>query len=186
MSITTKTGDKGKTSLANGERTDKSDPLFHLIGNLDELSSWIGLLAASINGSKSYSSHLSFLLEIQHILYIISAELVKAKKNRNRVLLPEEKLTLLEKQCQKLETELEQNIHQRFLYPGGCELAAKTDIARAVCRRAERSLVHYSGKSEVRPLLLAVCNRLSDYLYLLRCHINQQEGVEELELSYQS
>lgn len=184
MSITTKTGDKGKTSLANGERLSKSSLLFGAVGDLDELNSWLGVLIAFLHDSDKYQAHTDFLKEIQQMIYVISAELVKAKeKNNKKVALQDEMLTLIEKWCANLEKQLGKNFYQRFLYPGGCQAAAWADVARSVCRRAERSMVELSQEEEVRPIILSTCNRLSDYLYLLRCFINQQESVEEKQLS---
>ncbi len=183
MSITTKTGDKGRTSLANGERLSKSSPLFNAIGDLDELNSWLGVLISFLDESESYIKQTDFLRDIQQMIYIISAELVKAKTKGKKVLLKDDMLTLIEKWCADLEKQLGKNTHQKFLYPGGCRAAAWADVTRSVCRRAERSMVKLSEKDEIRPIVMSTCNRLSDYLYLLRCFINQQESVEEKQLA---
>ncbi len=183
MSITTKTGDKGKTNLANGERLSKSSLLFNAIGDLDELNSWLGVLISTLDESKNYSAHTAFLRDIQQMIYVISAELVKAKTKGKKVTLDDKKLVLIEKWCSDLESLLGKDFHQNFLHPGGCKIAAWIDVTRSVCRRAERSMVKLSEKETIRPIIMSTCNRLSDYLYLLRCLINQQELVEEKQLS---
>ncbi|KUK79148.1 MAG: Cob(I)yrinic acid a,c-diamide adenosyltransferase [Microgenomates bacterium 39_7] len=182
-SITTKTGDNGESSLANGTRLSKSDLIFDVIGDLDELSSWIGWLISALEERNEYLQYRVFLNEIQRIIYLISAEIVCARKEGDSTLLQDDSLQAIEKNCLQLEKEVKDSIHSKFVHPGGCVLSAQVDITRSVCRRAERSLVRLAQKSEVRLLLLSVCNRLSDYLYLLRCFINQQEGVVEQTLS---
>jgi cob(I)alamin adenosyltransferase len=180
-SISTKTGDKGTTALANGQRLPKSDLVFEVLGDLDELSSHLGLILAQ--KSQVELKELDFLKTIQHDLYLISAQLVKAKK----VKLKKSSLTKLEKEAQSLQKQMEEGWHSKFLYPGGTEIGAQLDISRAVCRRAERHLFKFAQdfrtvSSQNLETVLKYTNRLSDYLYLLRCYVNQESDFTEQEL----
>lgn len=171
--ISTKTGDKGKTSLANGRRVSKIDPVFDVIGTLDELNSWLGLLVSKLDNK--FLEEKKFLLEIQYQLFIMGAELAKAPK----VTIKDYLATKIEKRVIKLQTKLEKNWHTKFVLPGGTELAALTDITRTVSRRFERVLLSYAQKERVSTPVIKAANRLSDYLYVLRCLINQKMGQKE-------
>lgn len=198
-SISTKTGDKGESGLANGVRLPKSELVFEVLGSLDELNSWLGVLAAEFataletsnapetsktqkvqtralkNYQKLLTTQRSFVLELQDTLFYIGAELAGSPKAR----LQASALTQLEKRATKLQTSLEDDWTTKFLLPGGSRLAAQTDVARAVCRRVERVVVQYSTQQEVAPLVLQYLNRLSDYLYILRCALNSYSDVQE-------
>jgi cob(I)alamin adenosyltransferase len=74
---------------------------------------------------------------------------------------------------------MEEGWTTKFLFPGGNETAAWLDVARTVSRRFERSVVRYSQDELVSPLILKYVNRLSDYLYVLRCFVNSRENYQE-------
>ncbi len=179
LSISTKTGDAGETSLANGQRVAKDHPVFEVIGTLDEVNSWLGLVAAKLG--ESFQSHKMFLYHIQDTLFYIGAELARSPKAR----LTQTELTKLEKEAEALQASLADDWHTQFLLPGGTELGGYLDVARTVCRRCERLLVAYAksraqaGEDEVSPMLMKYVNRLSDYVYLLRCFVNHQEQYRE-------
>lgn len=139
MSISTKTGDGGETSLLSGERVKKSDPRIHFVGTLDELNSHIGLIRSQ--GADKLVDGM-ILEQVQKDLFEVGAG--KAPQ-----------LTQLEAELHKLESQLPPLT--KFILPGGAPLAALTHVARAVCRRAERL------SPEASPYL----NRLSDFLFLL-------------------
>ena len=175
ISITTKTGDAGETSLASDQRLPKTHPVFDAIGTVDELNSWLGLLVAEFEDS--FSAQKTFLLKVQDTLFYLGAELAQAPKTK----LNSSQLKSLESQAQKLEMKLKDRWHTKFLLPGGTNLAAKIDIARSVCRRCERSVFALSEVQETRPLLMKYLNRLSDYLYLLRTAVNARGEYGEKE-----
>jgi len=175
QNIFTKTGDQGKSSLANGKRLKKSELIFEVIGNLDELNSWLGVVVSHLNNDEAFVEQKDFLQQIQQQLFVISAELVKAKNSK----LEKEFLKKLEIKSKNLQEKMSANWHSKFLLPGGCQTAAWLDVARTVCRRAERSLVKLNEQEKLRPVLLQFINRLSDYLYVVRCWVNEQQGVEE-------
>ena len=176
INISTKKGDQGKTRLASQVKISKADLRMDVIGDLDELNSWLGLVVVKFNEfDNKFINQRIFLLTIQEQLFKVGAELAQAEK----VKVNGGFLIKIEKQSENLQQKMAKNWHNQFLLPGGSELASWLDVSRTVCRRAERNLVKLSQKEEIRPILLKVINRLSDYLYVLRCHVNYELGVEE-------
>lgn len=166
MNISTKTGDQGDSSLANGERLEKSAPYFEAIGNIDELNSWLGVVAAHLE--PQFSAQRESILVIQKKLFTLSAELALAKN----IQLDDALLSLLEKESLNFQKQMSGNWQNQFLLPGGMPSAAWLDVARTVCRRAERSVVRLAKQTKIRPIILQTLNRLSDYLYVARCWVN--------------
>ena len=175
ISISTKTGDKGESGLISGERLSKDASFFEAIGTVDELNSWLGFVVSKFDNN--FPSERKFILKIQNTLFYIGAELAKSPK----VKLTTRHLETLEKKASSLELELKSQWHDKFLLPGGTELAGVLDIARSVCRRSERVLVAHSQNQKLRPLILKYLNRLSDYLYLLRTYVNAKYEYGERE-----
>ncbi|MEN8252874.1 MAG: cob(I)yrinic acid a,c-diamide adenosyltransferase [Patescibacteria group bacterium] len=174
-SISTKTGDKGQSGLISGERMSKDASFFDAIGTVDELNSWLGFVVSKFDNN--FPKNKKFLLKVQNTLFYIGAELAKSPK----VKLTSRHLKILELRASDLEFELKAKWHDKFLLPGGTELAGVLDIARSVCRRTERVLVAHSKNQKIRPLILKYLNRLSDYLYLLRTYINAKYEYGERE-----
>lgn len=166
--VSTKTGDKGQTALADGRRLSKADQYFATIGTLDELNSWLGLVVTKFD--TSFHDQHQFLLYIQHQLFVVGGELAQFPKTRVSYYF----LKKIEAETDKLQNSMKKNWHTKFLLPGGTELAAWIDITRSVNRRFERQLVALADTVKVRPVLLKSTNRLSDYLYVLRCFVNHR------------
>lgn len=173
LSVTTKTGDKGQTGLADGNRLSKADLTFEVIGTLDELNSWLGFVAVAL--SEHFQKEQQFLYEIQHSLFDVGAEIARSPKTK----VTADQLEKLESEANILQQGMKDEWHTKFLLPGGIEAGARIDIARTVCRRCERVLVALSQQTDLSPVLLKYINRLSDYLYLLRCHVNAREQYQE-------
>lgn len=180
VNVSTKTGDKGETSLANGQRVAKDDLVVELIGTLDELNSQLGLVRAKLNLVLKESTDQELLAQeriiflIQKQLFVLGAYVAQAD-----IKLSVDFLQKIEQQSTNLQDLMADNWHSRFVLPGGHEVAALLDIARSVCRRLERTSVTYQRKHPVDDLLLKTINRLSDYLYVLRCFVNEKLAVEE-------
>ena len=160
--IYTRTGDEGETSLGDGTRTSKTEPLIAAIGSLDELNAALGLaLAAGI------PERLRTPLErIQNELFDLGADLSvpPAEGARERLRIGQERIDSLERFCDELNAELEPL--RSFVLPGGNEAGARLHLARAICRRAERDLLVAAGEREQNPLLAVYVNRLSDLLFI--------------------
>jgi cob(I)alamin adenosyltransferase len=188
ISVSTKKGDFGESYLADGKKLSKTAPIFEVLGNLDELNSHLGLIVAQLKfleltkevSSKQVGLQLIFVEKVQELLFTIGAQLAGSKK----VSLQKSHLTDLESNSEKLQKTMEKNWTSKFLLPGGTVIGAQIDIARTVCRRAELQVVKFANQQEISQLILQYINRLSDYLYVLRCFVNQELGA--LEKKYES
>lgn len=171
MPIYTRTGDTGTTALFGGKRVLKSEALVDVYGSVDELNSWVGLIA----GQLTVADVQNFLFEIQSDLFTIGSVLAGWEKNLThldgRIVQMEARIDLMEKALPPL---------TNFILPGGSVLGAQTHIARSICRRVERQTVALLQKQFVDPLIIKYLNRLSDLFFDLARYINKQQNVEEV------
>src|SRR5439155_4787868 len=157
MKIYTKSGDDGSTSLLGGSRVRKSDPRIDCYGQIDELNATIGwcVVAASANAPTTATDLTQHLQSIQNELFVIGSHLAIAEGAPA----PASLSPLDESHVARLEMQIDSAVAQlpalrNFILPGGCELAARLHVARTVCRRAERRLVHFAQDRPVSPILL--------------------------------
>ena len=167
--VTTKTGDKGTTGMADGSRVSKADPMINSIGEIDELNSLIGYLD-SLPDSEDYRY---VLRRIQNCLFDTGGSLSVGSQGS----IAKEEILYLEEQIQKLNEKLP--ALDNFILPGGNQAAAFSQYVRAVCRRCERSLVILNKNYTVEENKLVYLNRLSDLMFVIARSINQNKGVEE-------
>jgi cob(I)alamin adenosyltransferase len=154
--IYTRGGDHGETSLGDGSRIAKTDPRVAAIGDVDELNSLLGVALAVAPESAR-------LERLQNELFDVGADLaVPADQVRGRLRIGQALIDRLESEIDEANATLEPL--KSFVLPGGTELAARLYLARAVCRRAERSVLAVDGAS---PLVAVYLNRLSDLLFVL-------------------
>lgn len=161
MKIYTKTGDKGLTSLADGQRVSKTDLRIEAYGTADELNSFVGLLRAKIspNESEENASSVASRLEwIQNKLFNLGAYLAGADGDWIFVADVEQ----LEHWMDELQAELEPQ--HAFVLPGGNEQIALCHVCRTVTRRLERAILRLS---DVAPQVVQFVNRLSDFWFLM-------------------
>ncbi|MFA6917754.1 MAG: cob(I)yrinic acid a,c-diamide adenosyltransferase [Candidatus Gracilibacteria bacterium] len=190
MKISTRIGDKGKSRLYSGRMLGKSSLVFEVLGNFDELNTALGLCKSEIakipdqvgNDSRSGNDRegginkeeffkiLEILqTDIYRIMAIIGSDL-KVPKEIHEI--DRKDVLLLEQFIEKFESEGGEV--GKFVMPGENEASARLHFARAVCRRAERSLVAYD-KAEagsfggVPEFILQYVNRMSDLLFLMAC-----------------
>jgi cob(I)alamin adenosyltransferase len=175
LNVSTKTGDGGESGLITGERLPKNHPVFNVVGTLDELNSWLGVLVVKLREQAEFAIHVERMQEIQEALFFVGAECAGSKQ----VKLEPSHLKKLEKWSSEMQNQLSGNWHNQFVLPGGSLIGAHADLARAVCRRCEREVVGLNQLFKVRPLVLHYLNRLSDYLYVLRCWVNHAEAYPE-------
>lgn len=174
MAIYTKTGDKGKTSTFGGKRVSKSSKPINAIGAVDELNSFLGIVLAGARQDIKilrYKDIEKKILEIQKNLFTINAILAGAK-----LVFPKDAVKGLEKQIDEWEGDLP--VQKNFLIYGGTKTAAQIYFARALARRAERSLVSFKIPDS-RFQILVYMNRLSDYLFMLARIINFRKKIKE-------
>ncbi len=161
MSIYTKTGDRGKTSLfeldpKKRNRVSKSSLRIEAIGSIDEANSYLGIASFYTKVRKTKS----FISQIQTELFQIGGILSKAPLQ-----IHESSVQLLEKQIDEFEQSLPPL--KNFLLPQGTESAVHIMYARSLVRRAERAVVALSQKEAVPLEVLKYLNRLSDYLFMV-------------------
>jgi cob(I)alamin adenosyltransferase len=159
MAITTKVGDKGKTSILFGKIIDKTNPILDVCGTMDELNASIGVSRATANSPNIKSE----LLLIQHKLFIIGAEVATLDEDYDKL-----KKTINKEDVQKIEVELEElekyNDINNWFIPGESISSANLEMSRTICRRLEREVLKINFHNENLRIYL---NRLSDYLWLL-------------------
>ena len=171
--IYTRTGDAGETSLGDGSRVPKLDPRIEAFGAVDELNSCIGLaLAAEVD-----AEHRSTLERIQNELFDVGADLSVPIEVEGRLRVEQSAVDRLEADCDRFNAELAPL--KSFVLPGGGEVAARLQVARAVCRRAERETLRASEQVEINQLTLVYLNRLSDLLFILARAANAAAGGAE-------
>ncbi len=176
--IYTKTGDTGTTGLFGGGRVGKDSARIEAYGMVDELNSVLGWCAVV-----SEPEWLRTMLRgIQQKLFVLGAGLATPLETRSNYSVPriqEADATVLEHAIDEQDTHL--SSLKRFILPGGTELAARFHIARTVCRRAERALVHLSGREEIGAHDIVFLNRLSDLLFMLARRANQLSETPDVE-----
>ena len=170
----TRRGDGGDTSLYGPKRVQKDDPRVEAYGTIDELNSLIGVV---ITGSKEKALARS-LKEVQRMLFIAGADASAELGSPQKVLRIDSSHTRrLEEMTDDLLARLPNLAN--FILPGGSPTGARLQLARTVCRRAERRLVTASRSKEMNPELLRFFNRLSSYLFNLSRWANKMEGKKE-------
>lgn len=176
MKIYTKTGDGGETGLVDGSRIRKDHARVAAYGDVDELNAGIGVARTHAD------EELSQLLDgVQRDLFAIGAQIADP---RAQVASRKEKAALAAGRIVDLERAIDAREAQMppltaFILPGGTPLAASLQVARTVCRRAERSVLALGRTDPVDPLILVYLNRLSDLLFVLARHANHVAGRPE-------
>ena len=179
MKIYTRTGDTGDTALFGGGRVPKDHPRVAAYGDVDELNSVLGLIRAT-----EPAALFDPLLEsIQRDLFAIGGHLATPDPERVRKAL--EKATLSPDRVSEFERTMDDADRElpplkAFVLPAGTPKASALHLARTVCRRAERSVVHLAHQSDVPELFVVYLNRLSDLLFTLARLANRRAGVTDV------
>jgi cob(I)alamin adenosyltransferase len=160
--ITTRTGDAGETGLGDGARVGKDSLRIQVLGDVDELNSCLGLLLAE----KMPANIRKALLRVQQDLFDLGGEVCIP----GHAMITELHVTRLEGLTQLHNAQLRPL--KEFILPGGSRAAAAAHLARATCRRAERSLVALGRKEAVCARARQYLNRLSDLLFVLGRSLN--------------
>ena len=172
MKIYTKTGDKGMTSLVGGKRVEKDDARVQAYGSLDELQSFVGMLASATDEVQ--------LEDVQRILFKIGGYL--ASEDATSAGVSDETIARLEQWIDRLSEELPPL--RTFIIPGGTMAASICHVCRTVCRRAERRMITLRRTVVVGldDNAFIYINRLSDYFFLLARKLNKVAGKEDVTL----
>jgi cob(I)alamin adenosyltransferase len=173
MSIATLRGDGGQTSLAGGVRVSKAAARVEAYGNVDELGSALGF-ARSLCENPEIAER---TLEIQRELFQVGSSLATPPgSTKPEVPVTDEMVERLTAEVHRIEGEA--GILSDWSIPGGSTSAAAFDVARTVCRRAERGVVRLVEAGEtVAPAVVPYLNRLSDLLWLIGRKIERDAGV---------
>src|SRR4030042_6854176 len=176
MSIYTKFGDKGKTSLYGGKTVSKGDIRVEAYGNLDELNSFLGIVLSGLKDKTIKEK----VINIQKDLFEIGSSVASTATNKHkslsiylkkRVKNFEEEIDSLTKKLPKLEN---------FILPGGSTTGSRFHFARTIARRAERRTVVLAEKEKILGEILIYLNRLSDLLFMYARFINYKNKKKEI------
>ena len=179
MKIYTKTGDTGETSLMGAGRVPKDHQRVAAYGDVDETSAAIGL--GRTTEPRDFADDL--LAAIQRDLFAIGGALATPEPERvgavqrAKVVVSPERVSALEAAIDAADTELPPL--RAFVLPGGTPKAAALHLARAVCRRAERSVVRLAHAEPVPDGVIVYLNRLSDCLFTLARLANHRAGAAD-------
>lgn len=175
--IYTRTGDGLTTSIIGGDRIPKYSMRLEAYGTIDELSSFIGNLVAddSVIDQQRYD-----LLKIQNMLFNIGGYIATSPSIRKPEVagLTHDNITEMEGWIDDMDEQLPKL--NNFIIPGGCKASAKANMARTVCRRAERRVLQLAAEEEINILVISYLNRLSDYLFIIGRYLNKFANYEEI------
>ena len=179
--IYTRTGDDGTTGLADGSRVSKSDLIFVVMGDVDELNAHIGMILAQIEGLtaeklEAFTTISISLSTVQHLLFNVGGELAMPEY----IGISKAHISWLESEIDAFNEELP--ALKDFILPAGSTLVSQIHIARTVCRRAERQAVNLqlNNKEAISANALKLLNRLSDWLFVLSRYCAKVEGSKEV------
>ena len=174
--VYTKTGDSGMTSLVGGIRISKTDDRLEAYGTVDELNSFIGLLATEV----SDDAILENLYRIQSNLFNVGTHLATDQSQTplyESAKLAEGEVEFVEREIDKILSELPEKFG--FVLPGGGRAGALAHVCRTICRRAERRTLALAKNATVGDEIIIFLNRLSDYFFVLAKKLNFIDGISE-------
>lgn len=179
MKVYTKTGDRGTTLLIGGERVLKTDSRVEAYGTVDELASFVALLADRLRGDADSAGRLDELNRILSRLMTVEALLAVGEGGRDKVQPLDPACTeWLESRIDAMQAALPEI--DKFTLPGGHSAVSLCHVCRTVCRRAERTALRADQEFGVDASALVWLNRLSDYFYLLGRTLTARFRVEEV------
>lgn len=177
--IYTRTGDRGETGLVDGSRVPKDAVRVEAYGDLDEANAWIGAALAFVGDSpRSDPTLVGPLTFLQHRLFNCSSNLATPPGGKTEpTTVGEADVAFLEASIDRFEAATGKLTH--FVLPGGGRVAGMLQVARAVCRRAERRIVTLGASEPVDAVVLRFVNRASDFLFAAARFANRLEGCPD-------
>lgn len=167
--IVTRGGDKGETSLGDGSRVPKSDPRISVMGEIDELNSWTGVVLAHAPGAEVAV----ILTGVQHDLF----DLGGALSMPGAPLLSEHHVARIDEAAHRLNADVPPL--KEFILPSGAPIIAFLHVARTVARRAERAMAAFLEIAPQEGSALPYLNRLSDLFFIAARAEAKRLGVAE-------
>jgi len=179
MKIYTKSGDKGKTSLFDGSRVNKSSKRIISYGIIDEVNSHIGILISLSYNKPEILDLEKMLLALQKQLFVLGSDLANPSDTVSGYpRISSEDVTYVENQIDDLDKHLEPLIS--FILPGGSIQSSHCHVIRTVIRRAEISMAELFSEKEISESAYIYINRLSDLFFMLARTFNKRLGKEDI------
>lgn len=179
MKIYTKTGDTGSTALFGGGRVSKTHPRITAYGTVDETNAVLGVARASLKDQAGADRLTEVLSQLQHDLFVLGGDLATPGEVSYPVPRIEASHTVrLEDWIDAFDAEL--NPLKNFILPGGSLASAHLQVARTVCRRAERAVLDAQATEAISAEAVRYLNRLSDLLFVLARWANHSAGEPEI------
>lgn len=174
--IYTRGGDSGETSLGDGTRVPKHDARVGAYGTVDEANAAIGLARLHTKGEVD-----AMLARIQNDLFDLGADLCRPGDGKGDT----KNLRIAQGQVDRLEREIDAMNEKlaplnSFVLPGGTPAAACLHLARTIARRAERETTALATREPVNALAITYLNRVSDHLFVLARHVNDNGAKDVL------
>ena len=176
MKIYTRRGDRGQSSILNGETVEKDDPRLKTYGALDELQSQLGMARSLI----SRDSVQAIIRSVQNDIFTASSELASTPKA-----LPRLERRIGSQDVNRLEGWIDEftetyGLPTHFVAPGEFVESAVLHVARAVCRRSERLIVTLNRQMGHYDQLIMYFNRLGDLLFVLAWAVGVMDVIERV------
>ena len=174
--IYTRGGDKGKTSLGNGERVDKNSIRVDAFGTIDETNAVLGIVIINLK-----SPFKEMVLRIQNDLFDLGADLCVPENKK----LDYEPLRINQFQVDRLEKEIDMmnadlDTLKSFILPGGTIESAYLHLARTTARKAERLIIKLNQQEKINPISIKYINRLSDHLFVIARLVNKNSKKSDV------
>ena len=163
--IYTRTGDEGSAGLVDGSRVSKASLRMAAIGDVDEANAAIGTAIAALDDEETGGR----LLTIQNDLFDLGADVATPGEIEGALRIVAPQVERLEREIDAMNASLDPLTS--FILPSGSRAVAALHLARAIVRRAERSVVALHEREPLNPQLLAYTNRLSDHLFVAARYI---------------
>lgn len=164
MSWFSRKGDQGFTGLLGGERVAKNDPVFEVLGTLDEADAALGVARSQCKSR----TNAEILFKVQKDLWLLMADIASAdaSEDKKRSVIDESHIQWLEDTIETLSTQFEKP--KGLIVPGDVYPAALLDVSRTIIRRAERRFIDLvSIRNFHNPIILSYLNRLSSLCFTL-------------------
>ena len=178
--VTTKTGDKGNTTLAGGQKVSKSSLRIEAYGGIDELNAYLGLIIELCKEKKELGNLHQTILRIQNELFNLGTQLAVLPEDRreNTPAIEEKNIVQLEEEIKNFNSQLKPLTS--FLLPGGDLIVAHFHVARTICRRVERSIVRLAENEKLDGNEITYVNRLSDWLFVVSRFVAKKLNKKEI------
>ena len=173
--VVTRGGDLGLTSLGDGSRVSKDSVRVEAYGTVDEANAALGVLRATLPAGHDAEG---FLRQVQNMLFDVGADLCVPGEAGAKLRLSDAPVDAVEAAIAALLAH--QEPLDSFVLPAGSLSAANAHVARTIMRRAERRVVRLALSEPVTPAVIQLLNRLSDYLFVLSRHLNDDGRADVL------